>query len=391
MLISRTKTDVIKNIGIYAAVCLSGCVFVLLSASWVSPLFRDSYGYDSSGLRLYKGVNWNNSYEEHFYVWQGSRIISERCNDTELEFFYHESGSPYALLVRDTSAATPTEAWYYYVTNLQGDVVMLLDSSGTVMAEYSYNAWGLPLSATGTMAELNPIRYRGYYYDAETGFYYLQSRYYDPVICWFLNADGYASTGQGVLGCNMFAYCGNEPVEHYDCCGSMAGKTEISVCSDTVKQFVYYYSIEEAAFGFGKKYFRKAMLEGVEYGADIVAIHRGGTIMYYLSKIISGDNVCLDDGKCLLQKGFAGSVHIHVPGPDNDGDHFSPRDETTMDKILGEDYRSPYEFYLICPNCTVLGYGYLDNGEKGAVFIGILHIVIPGGKPLISITNNSLH
>ena len=68
------------------------------------------------------------------------------------------------------------------MTNLQGDVVMLLDSSGTVVAEYSYNAWGLPLSATGTMAEMNPIRYRGYYYDAETGFYYLQSRYYDPVM-----------------------------------------------------------------------------------------------------------------------------------------------------------------------------------------------------------------
>ena len=179
-----------------------------------------SYGYDSSGLRLYKEVNRNNSYEEHFYVWQGSRIISERCNDTELEFFYDEAGQPYALLVRDTSAATPTEAWYYYVTNLQGDVVMLLDSSGTVVAEYSYNAWGLPLSATGTMAELNPIRYRGYYYDAETGFYYLQSRYYDPVICRFLNADGYASTGQGVLGCNMFAYCGNDAVGRSDPGGS---------------------------------------------------------------------------------------------------------------------------------------------------------------------------
>ena len=62
------------------------------------------------------------------------------------------------------------------------------------------------------MAEINPLRYRGYYYDAETGFYYLQSRYYDPNTCRFINADGYASTGQGLMGYNMFAYCGNNPI-----------------------------------------------------------------------------------------------------------------------------------------------------------------------------------
>ena len=62
------------------------------------------------------------------------------------------------------------------------------------------------------MAETNPLRYRGYYYDNESGLYYLQSRYYDPAVCRFVNADGYASTGQGVLGYNMFAYCNNSPI-----------------------------------------------------------------------------------------------------------------------------------------------------------------------------------
>ena len=89
---------------------------------------------------------------------------------------------------------------YYYVTNLQGDVVALLDASGNTVASYAYNPYGKILSAEGTMAETNPLRYRGYYYDNESGLYYLQSRYYDPAVCRFVNADGYASTGQGVLG-----------------------------------------------------------------------------------------------------------------------------------------------------------------------------------------------
>ncbi len=68
------------------------------------------------------------------------------------------------------------------------------------------------LTATGPLAQINPFRYRGYYFDAETGFYYLQSRYYDPSIGRFISADKYASTSQGIIGNNMFAYCNNNPI-----------------------------------------------------------------------------------------------------------------------------------------------------------------------------------
>ncbi|MBQ7171520.1 MAG: hypothetical protein IJR89_04505 [Clostridia bacterium] len=98
--------------------------------------------------------------------------------------------------------------------------------NGETVAYYEYDAWGKLLSVkdeygvaiTGAthIANINPIRYRGYYYDTESGFYYLRSRYYDPEICRFINPDAYVSTGQGVLGCNMFAYCGNDPVNKYD-------------------------------------------------------------------------------------------------------------------------------------------------------------------------------
>lgn len=179
-----------------------------------------SFTYNSEGLRLTKTVGTGSSAELHRYTWQGNKLIAESFGTSELEFFYDESGQPYALLVRDLSTATPTEAWYFYVTNLQGDVVMLLDASGNTFAEYSYNAWGYVLNASGSLAEVNPLRYRGYYYDVETGLYYLQSRYYDPAIGRFINADGYASTGQGILGCNMFAYCNNEPVGYSDPSGN---------------------------------------------------------------------------------------------------------------------------------------------------------------------------
>ena len=91
------------------------------------------------------------------------------------------------------------------------------NASGTVVGTYEYNAFGeiLNESSLTTIAQLNPIRYRGYYYDTESGFYYLNSRYYDPEICRFINADGQLSTGD-MTGMNLFAYCGNNPVNRVD-------------------------------------------------------------------------------------------------------------------------------------------------------------------------------
>ena len=117
-------------------------------------------------------------------------------------------------------------ATYYYATNIQGDVVAILDSTGAAVVTYTYDAWGNILTTTGTLASTlgthNPLRYRGYVYDLETGLYYLQSRYYNPEMGRFLNADALVSTGQGILGNNMFAYCLNNPVNLEDITGSAA-------------------------------------------------------------------------------------------------------------------------------------------------------------------------
>ena len=91
---------------------------------------------------------------------------------------------------------------------------MMVDANGATVASYTYDPYGNILTATGSMAEINPLRYRGYYYDEETGFYYLQSRYYDPAIGRFINADDVSMLGAdgSMLSYNLFAYCENNPV-----------------------------------------------------------------------------------------------------------------------------------------------------------------------------------
>lgn len=179
----------------------------------------------------------------HEYLTQSGRVMRETitagADVTVLDFIYDESGKPFALKYFE-DGGTYFEV-YYYILNLQGDVVGLTDSTGNFVAQYTYDAWGNVLTATSTMAEINPLRYRGYYYDTETGFYYLQSRYYDPANHRFINADAYASTGQGILGTNMFIYCRNNP----------ANKTDTSGCRDesVVDEIIEAYSDEIIAAG----------------------------------------------------------------------------------------------------------------------------------------------
>ena len=158
----------------------------------------------------------------HEYLTLNGKVARETIKTNNsltavLDFVYDESGKPFALKYSTNGTSFET---YYYVLNLQGDVVKLIHYipgfEYESVATYEYDAWGNILSSSGRLAEINPLRYRGYYYDNETGFYYLQSRYYDPVNRRFINADSYASTGQGFIGTNMFAYCNNSPILFVD-------------------------------------------------------------------------------------------------------------------------------------------------------------------------------
>ena len=131
-----------------------------------------------------------------------------------MDFIYDNNGKPYAFYYDGTL--------YYYITNLQGDVIRIIDTAGATICTYTYDAWGRLLnSSTNQIFKANPIRYRGYYYDAESGLYYLGSRYYDPAVKRFINADGAAFAtinpySNGLTDKNYFAYCDNNPVSRSD-------------------------------------------------------------------------------------------------------------------------------------------------------------------------------
>ena len=164
--------------------------------------------------------------------------MRETWGSNTLDFFYDAMGTPYAIKYNGTL--------YYYITNLQGDVLHIVNTSGTPVVSYTYSPYGKVLSTTGTLASTlgadNPLRYRSYYYDIDSGLYYLQSRYYAPELGRFLNADSYATTGQGLLGCNMFAYCNNNPANFKDTCGTVPCHTTLDI-KDRDGSYIVYSNI----------------------------------------------------------------------------------------------------------------------------------------------------
>lgn len=168
-----------------------------------------AYTYDDAGLRTQR----TDGTTTYTYVYSEGqlRYMKKTVGSTSYTFIfrYGADGRPYSVQYDGEV--------YFYVLNAQGDVLGIVDSNGANVAIYAYDAWGNVLSSSSsTLAQLNPLRYRGYVYDQETGLYYLQSRYYNPEWGRFISPDNYPTTGQGVTGNNMFVYCGNNPVMRAD-------------------------------------------------------------------------------------------------------------------------------------------------------------------------------
>ena len=167
-----------------------------------------TFTYNADGLRTQR-TNGSKTYD---YVYYGDQLMYMQVDGKDFLFSYAPDGTPMGITYLGTA--------YYYLTNLQGDVVGILNNQGQRIVSYTYDAWGNVLSTNvhissanySAIAQYNPIRYRGYVYDTETGLYYLQSRYYNPEIGRFINADGAPSTGDGILEKNMYTYCWNCPV-----------------------------------------------------------------------------------------------------------------------------------------------------------------------------------
>jgi RHS repeat-associated protein len=171
------------------------------------------YKYDDNGVRTSKDVNGITT----DYFLNGDAILRqvkgykpEGVVFETLDYFYDANGDVYAFKYNGTD--------YFYVRNGQGDIIQIINSSGNTVVTYTYDTWGKPIGSnngiTGdlTIGKANIFRYRGYAFDEETGFYYLNSRYYDPEIGRFVNSDILVNHDQSILGANLYAYCANNPV-----------------------------------------------------------------------------------------------------------------------------------------------------------------------------------
>ncbi len=175
------------------------------------------YVYDINGIRNYKTVNGVTTH----YLLENNKIIFETTSGNVIYYIRDDEGRLVGFKYNNTK--------YYYIKNLQDDIIGIMDSSFNTIVSYEYDSWGKVISIkdnngsiitdTSHIGIINPYRYRGYYYDNETGYYYLNSRYYNPEWGRFINSDRYVCTNQGMLSTNMYIYTENNPITRADTLG----------------------------------------------------------------------------------------------------------------------------------------------------------------------------
>ena len=278
-------------------------------------------------------------------------------------------------------------ARYLYIKNIQGDVMAIANSAGTIYARYEYDAYGRVVSVTdgngndvssqpNHIANVNPIRYRGYYYDTETGLYYVSSRYYDPEIGRWINADGYVSTGQGVLGNNMFAYCGNNPVNRKDPTGqfwitALIVTAVVAVCTVTLSGCsakpdpapLPYKTADEAAMAFANSTYSSSSYIRHEYGTVIYSSTTNGTTTYDFATPVAGSPHSVGYGNVKIPSGTTKVATAHTHPNSNNFSGLTPG-ATSGD--IPNAIRRGLDSYVIGPNLNLQKYS-ISSGTVSVV------------------------
>ena len=240
-----------------------------------------NYMYNGDGLRTAKTGGRSTQYYLLDGTYAGEKTVIG--NKTYyISYLYDENGSPLGINRNGTA--------YYFAKNMQGDVIAILDVSGSVVARYSYDAWGAIFSVTDAsgnsitdpknIANCNPFRYRGYMYDQETGLYYVNSRYYDAVVGRWLNADvpdvlaaGFENIGQY----NLYAYCFNDPVNMSDETGTWPSWATKLIIGTAVIAAAAVLTVATAGSGTAIACFAVGALKGAAIGAAVGAASGAAT------------------------------------------------------------------------------------------------------------------
>ena len=202
----------------------------------MTSAYRDvQFSYDAAGRLAVRQVTdlVTGSLEASSFLHHGNQLIAQidvsgtmrqQTFERMLVFTYDQSGQAVGFTYNTLDArmniisSTP----YFYLFNLQGDVVAIVDEDGEIVVEYTYDAWGNLLSYDGELASVNPIRYRGKFYETATGFYWMQTRFYCPQWSRFINADSLFVAGCYLTATNMYAYANGNPVMMVDPSGESA-------------------------------------------------------------------------------------------------------------------------------------------------------------------------
>ena len=274
-----------------------------------------SYAYNTDGKRISKTVG-GTTYNYHYL---GDQLVEMAWGANRMHFTYDAVG-PLSVNFNGTE--------YFYLKNAQGDVTGLVDSTGTKVVAYTYGPWGEAWGASGTLAStlgaFNPLRYRGYVYDTETGLYYLNSRYYNPTWGRFINADTTdvlgASLDKANWDKNLFAYCDNNPIIRVDHGGQIwmligaAVGAFVSGAVSAISQYATTGSINWKTVGINAAAGAVSgalATTGIGLVASIGANAGLGGAAYVSDQIVNGDEITLDG---LVTNTIAGGVGGAIGG-----------------------------------------------------------------------------
>ena len=200
------------------------------------------YTYNSNGLIIKKVLGYwyadDRDSEEYTtkYYYDGEKLITEIGPRNRLDFLYDENGILYGL-IKDSSRK------YFYIRDFMSNILGLVDDSGNIVVKYKYDAYGNRISITDTsgcdLGNINPFRYKGYYYDDDAQMYYCKSRFYVPSWHRWLNSDSISYLEpKNITSLNLFTYCNNNPVMYVDENGKFPGLITAMLIGAVIGAFV---------------------------------------------------------------------------------------------------------------------------------------------------------